>query len=295
MKNLRSSLGCFLRFSIFLQVFVEAKFENLFESNVETQNLVNSGNAINEKIARLEPFFKLKNTQDEDEKDVSEDNDEYDYDFDEDAELSFVKLIQEGNNRYARLEQDNGEDLRHARLIPNEEHQRFSKLIRENDDDVDLNVYDVGDSDVNDNDTEDDIGDNVLVDASEDDDVSGVDSKLVRNMKGQSKRKYKATKGKGKTCARKCRGKGRGRKSNNNMNKKRGNKVSGVDFQLVRNMKRQSQSKRKYKAAMVPWYTKGKGKTCGRKCRGMGGGRKSNNNRNKKRGNKDCKFRCKWH
>merc|ERR1712198_350124 len=109
MKNLRSSSGCFLLISIFLQVFVEAKFENLFDSNVETQNLVRNGKAINEKIARPEPYFKLKNPQDEDEKDVTEDNDEYDYDFDEDAELSFVKLIQE----------------RHARLIPNE---RFSKL-----------------------------------------------------------------------------------------------------------------------------------------------------------------------
>ena len=70
MKNIQSSLGFFLFVSIFLQVFVKAKFVSY---NVGTQNLVRSSNEDN-KIARLEPFIELMNPQD---KDVTDDNDEY--------------------------------------------------------------------------------------------------------------------------------------------------------------------------------------------------------------------------
>jgi len=210
MKNLQSSLGCLLLVSIFLQVFVEAKFVALYDTNVETQNLVKSGNA-DDKIARLEPFAKLIKTQDDDEKDVTDDNDEYDYDFDG----AFVEFLEEVYNSYARLENDNEDDQRHARLIPNDEPQRFSKLLTD-DDEVDFN--DVGDSDkMNDNDNEDnnatDEVDYELIETSEDDDISDVDSKLVKKLK-RHHQKNKATKGKGKNCGRKCRGKGRGRKPN---------------------------------------------------------------------------------
>merc|ERR1719348_1528592 len=68
---------------------------------------------------------------------------------------------------------------------------------------------------INDNDNEDNTAsdevDYELTETSEDDDISDVDSKLVKKLK-RHHQKNKATKGKGKKCGRKCRGKGRGRK-----------------------------------------------------------------------------------
>jgi len=222
MKNIQSSLGFFLFVSIFLQVFVKAKF---LSYNVENQNLVRSSNTDN-KIARLEPFIMLMNPQN---KDVTDDDDEYDYDLDGEAEPSYVKLIQEAynNNRYARLEHDDWDDQRHARLIPKEETQRFAKLIT---DDVDLSVSDFEDSpNVNDNASASDEVDHELVETSEDDDIFGVDSKSKPDKKHKRHpRKNKAKKGKCKKCGRKCRGKGKGRhvvnKHKEAANEKRKNK-----------------------------------------------------------------------
>jgi len=195
MKNIQSSLGFFLFVSIFLQVFVKAKFVSY---NVGTQNLVRSSNEDN-KIARLEPFIELMNLQD---KDVTDDNDEYNYDFDGEAEPSYVKLIKE-------------------------ETQRFAKLIT---DDVDLSVSDFEDSpNVNDNASASDEVDHELVETSEDDDIFGVDSKSKPDKKHKRHpRKNKAKKGKCKKCGRKCRGKGKGRhvvnKHKEAANEKRKNK-----------------------------------------------------------------------
>merc|ERR1719367_902435 len=95
MKIIRSSLGCCLLLSIFLQVFVEARILSLSDTDGETQNLVASSDA-DDKIAKLKPFVKPITTEDED--DVADDEDDYDDIEGGDAEQSFVKLVQEVYN-----------------------------------------------------------------------------------------------------------------------------------------------------------------------------------------------------
>merc|ERR1711915_481851 len=111
------------------------------------------------KFARLEPFVKLVNPHKEEE--VTDDD--YDYDIDgEDAEPSFVKLIQDVYNSYVSQEDDNENDPRLARLTPNEEATRFSKLITD-EEEVEFNGFEAEKPD-------------------EDDDLTDVESKLVQNL-----------------------------------------------------------------------------------------------------------------
>jgi len=155
------------------------------------QNLVKNDDADN-KIARLEPFVKLVNPHQEEE--VSDADFVHDIEG-EDAEPSFVKLIQDVYNSYVSQEDDNENDQRIARLTPNEEATRFSKLITD-EDEVEFNGFEAEKPD-------------------EDDELTDVETKLVQKLKRQhSHRRNKAAKGKGRKCGKKCGGMGKGRKPN---------------------------------------------------------------------------------
>jgi len=211
MKIIRSSLGCCLLLSTFLQVFVEARILSLSDTNGETQNLVTSVDA-DDKIAKLEPFVKLINSEDED--DVADDEDDYDDIEGGDAKQSFVKLVQEVYNNYVQLEDAYETDQRHARLTPKEEPERFSRLITD-DEFVDGSVDEDGDNEVKET-------------LEEDDDFTGEDSKFVKKLK-RHHRRNKAAKGKGRKCGRKCRGKGKGRKQNLVTNDDAENKIARLE------------------------------------------------------------------
>merc|ERR1711915_850054 len=112
------------------------------------QDLVTNDDA-DKKIARLEPFVKLVNPHKEEEVTDAD----YDYDIDgEVAEPNFVKLIQDVYNSYVSQEDDNENDnendQRLARLTPNEEATRFSKLITD-EDEVELNGFEAEKPDQN--------------------------------------------------------------------------------------------------------------------------------------------------
>merc|ERR1711915_1034654 len=82
-----------------------------------------------------------------------------------------------------------------ARLTPNEEAKRFSKLITD-EDEVEFNGFQAEKPD-------------------EDDDLTDIESKLVQKLKRQhNHRRNKAAKGKGRKCGKKCGGRGKGRKPN---------------------------------------------------------------------------------
>merc|ERR1712098_775193 len=82
-----------------------------------------------------------------------------------------------------------------ARLTPNEEAKRFSRLITD-EDEVEFNGFEAEKPD-------------------EDDELTDVESKLVQNLKRQhNHRRNKAAKGKGRKCGKKCGGRGKGRKPN---------------------------------------------------------------------------------
>jgi len=155
------------------------------------QNLVKY-DEVDDKIARLEPFVKLVNPHKEEE--VSDADFVHDIEG-EDAEPSFVKLIQDVYNSYVSQEDDNENDQRIARLTPNEEATRFSKLITD-EDEVEFNGFEAEKPD-------------------EDDELTDVETKLVQKLKRQhSHRRNKAAKGKGRKCGKKCGGMGKGRKPN---------------------------------------------------------------------------------
>jgi len=163
------------------------------------QNQVTNDEA-DSKIARLEPFVKLVNPHKEEEEVTDAD---YDNDIEEeDAEPSFVKLIQDVYNSYVSQEDDdendNENDQRLARLTPNEEAKRFSKLITD-EDEVEFNGSEADKPD-------------------EDHDLTDFETKLVQKLqkliRQHNHRRNKAAKGKGRKCGKKCGGRGKGRKPN---------------------------------------------------------------------------------